>query len=157
MQACLPTWEFGPMATEAVAPIVYTRLSLTNRLGGCLVTLCSWGAQRSSAHTPVSRSSSLPMIFPKVTASLCSTTTSVGEQAYSDHFGGHRATGGQSNGRAMVQMVHNTHSVAARRARQILLVTITGRTRQRRQADTLHDSSLSRTRGFNRVKGKHTG
>ena len=61
IEGCLPTWESGPVATtEAVAPILYT-LSLTNRLGGCLVTLWSWGAHRSSAHTPVSRSSSLPI------------------------------------------------------------------------------------------------
>lgn len=146
MQACLPTWEFGPMATEAVAPIVYTRLSLTNRLGGCLVTLCSWGAQRSSAHTPVSRSSSLPIFNPKkVTASLCSTTTSVvGEQAYSDHFGGHRATGQWTK-----QRTGNGTQHTLRRCPESLTDFArhhTGRTRQRRQVDTVHDSSMSRTR-----------
>ena len=60
---CLPTLEgglvVGLLATEAVTPMVYSR-RLTNKLGGCLVTLCSWGAHLSSVHTPVS--SNLPII-----------------------------------------------------------------------------------------------
>ena len=96
---CLPTLEGGLegglLATEAVTPMVYSR-RLTNKLGGCLVTLCSWGAHRSSAHTPVSLSSSRPILQSDGFAPLHN--GSVGEQAYSDHFGGHRATG-QSNGR----------------------------------------------------------
>ena len=151
MQVCLPTWEFGPMATEAVAPIVYTRLSLTNRLGGCLVTLCSWGAQRSSAHTPVSRSSSLPMIFPKVTASLCSTTTSVvGEQAYSDHFGGHRATGQWTKQRTGNGTQH-TPSLPGELDRFWIVITLEEPDRGDKQ--TLFMTHLCL--GFNRVQEEH--
>ena len=136
---CLPTLEGGLegslLATEAVTPMVYSR-RLTNKLGGCLVTLCSWGAHRSSAHTPVSRSSSRP-ISSAVTASLCSATTSVGEQAYSDHFGGHRATG-QSNGRNGTQ-----HTLRRLESSTDFACHHWTRPRQRRKRDTGRDSYVS--------------
>ena len=84
----------GPLATEAVTPMVYSR-PLTNKLDGCLVTLCSWGAHLSSAHTPVSSNLPIIVVSRQVMASLRS-TTSVGEQAYSDHVDGRPATTGQS-------------------------------------------------------------
>ena len=74
--------------------MVYSR-PLTNKLGGCLVTLCSWGAHLSSVHTPVSSNLPIIVVSRQVTASLRS-TTSVGEQAYSDHVDGRPATTGQS-------------------------------------------------------------
>ena len=97
---CLPTLEgglvVGLLATEAVTPMVYSR-PLTNKLGGCLVTLCSWGAHLSSVHTPVSSNLPIIVVSRQVTASLRS-TTSVGEQAYSDHVGGRPATGQSKQG-----------------------------------------------------------
>ena len=159
IEGCLPTWESDPVATEAVAPILYTlalwpsgtlapwhpgyTLALTNRLGGCLVTLCSWGAHRSSAHTPVSRSSSRP-ISSAVTASLCSATTSVGEQAYSDHFGGHRATG-QSNGRDGTEHTLRRFGLSPLKEPD------------RGDNKTLVMTHMSGATQFNRVKEEHTG
>ena len=119
---CLPTLEGGLLATEAVTPMVYSR-PLTNKLGGCLVTLCSWGAHRSSVHTPFSSNLPIIVVSRQVTASLRSTTF-VGEQAYSDHVGGRPATSGQSKQGA--QWSHS-HSDAAGE----LLLVIIGSARQR--------------------------
>ena len=124
---CLPTWEGGPMATEAVAPILYT-LSLTNRLGGCLVTLCSWGAHRSSAHTPVSRSSSLPILQSGGFAllhNLCWRAGVLRPLWWTQGYWTKQRT------------QWNTHSVA------VTLLVITGRPRQRRQRDNRHDLYVS--------------
>ena len=122
---CLPTLEGGLegglLATEAVTPMVYSR-RLTNKLGGCLVTLCSWGAHLSSAHTPFSSNLPIIVVSRQVTASLRS-TTSVGEQAYSDHVDGRPATTGQSKQGA--QWSHS-HSAAGE-----LLLVIIGSARQR--------------------------